>query len=71
MVFTQPAHQLLVNMLLLLHAEVQLGAVAGGQHDSALHQRLLEQTIERLVNAFWRKGDFFPQSNRSGFMINA
>ncbi|MND90097.1 hypothetical protein D3C80_821730 [compost metagenome] len=42
-VFTQPGNQLFMNMFLLFHAKIKFSAVTGRQHDTALHQRLLEQ----------------------------
>lgn len=71
MIIAQPAHEFVVQVVLLLNAQVKLGAVARREHHTALHHRLRQQAFQRLVERIRRKRHAFSQRNRSRLVVDA
>ncbi len=70
-IVTQPAHQALLQIRLLLYAKVEFGAVAGRENDAALHHGLGKQAVERLFQHVRPERDAFAQRDRCSFMIDS
>lgn len=70
-VITQPADERFLQIILFFNAEIQLRAVTGRQHHTALHHWLSQQALQRLIERVRRKRYAFSQRDRGCFVINA